>query len=354
MNSNTETPAKYASNITWINEIKGIAIIAVFVAHTYGIIYENLYLLVWSFFSVTLFVFVGGITSYVSCTRRKISLGKYIVKRISKILSAYIFATLIISIINLSIGYFKIEEIPKILLYVLSFRFQSVDYYIMFFIQLILISPLLFREICYESNHNGIRHLCMIFLILLLDYLTVNYFHLDDSFYGGAKYLLGGPYLLVFYVGMLFEHYHGYQFIKDNKKYCFPIIFLIFAFFICNMIKINQFSAVLGLYTNCLFPNELNPPGISLILYSLSMAAFIIVTDIILNSKEIPLLCFIGKHSLFLYLFHFYIMTIASNYFVISTVYSKILLVLAMFILPIILEKFYSHILTKMTTIANK
>lgn len=55
--------------IEWINGAKFVAILAVLVDHTYGILYNNPDIAKATYFSVALFVLLSGMTSYLSDMR---------------------------------------------------------------------------------------------------------------------------------------------------------------------------------------------------------------------------------------------------------------------------------------------
>lgn len=52
--------------IKWINRAKAVAIFAVLVDHTYGILYTNVKVAMASNYSVSLFILISGILSYTS------------------------------------------------------------------------------------------------------------------------------------------------------------------------------------------------------------------------------------------------------------------------------------------------
>lgn len=56
--------------VNWIDCTKVLAILAVIIDHLKGIIYENITIREISYFSVSVFVFMAGITSFYSWTRK--------------------------------------------------------------------------------------------------------------------------------------------------------------------------------------------------------------------------------------------------------------------------------------------
>lgn len=57
---------KYKSQIAWLNGAKFVAILAVMVDHTNGVLYSNWSIAYASYFSVSLFIILAGMTSYFS------------------------------------------------------------------------------------------------------------------------------------------------------------------------------------------------------------------------------------------------------------------------------------------------
>lgn len=80
-----------------IDFLKGIAIIAVVVDHLYLILYENQLIQNISFYSVTLFIYISGITSYLSMDAKNIHNYNYhyVLKRLKNVLIPYVIAILI-------------------------------------------------------------------------------------------------------------------------------------------------------------------------------------------------------------------------------------------------------------------
>lgn len=95
------------TRIQWIDFMKAIAIFAVLVDHTYGVLYTNLKISRASFFSVTLFILISGVTSYTSFLRRKhIPYGENLKRKLKAILIPYGIATAVYGII--AIRYFDL------------------------------------------------------------------------------------------------------------------------------------------------------------------------------------------------------------------------------------------------------
>ena len=77
--------------IGWINCAKFFAILAVVIDHVKGILYEDEAVQYIFFYSVTVFLFLAGMTAYYSLQNRKPeeSPGRWVVRRIGRILVPY-------------------------------------------------------------------------------------------------------------------------------------------------------------------------------------------------------------------------------------------------------------------------
>lgn len=113
------------TRIQWIDFMKAIAIFAVLVDHTYGVLYTNLKISRASFFSVTLFILISGVTSYTSFLRRKdIPYGEDLKRKLKAILIPYGIATAVYGII--AIRYFDLMS------FINSFFFRQRFHFILF------------------------------------------------------------------------------------------------------------------------------------------------------------------------------------------------------------------------------
>lgn len=121
----------------WINVGKFLAILAVMVDHTNGVLYINQGIAYGSYFSVSLFILLMGITTYYSYEKSKITLGKKVMQRIKGIAIPYIVATVISSIFIYH--FFDLQMILQMLL-----QFSGPHYFVLLYVQLLLVSPVMF------------------------------------------------------------------------------------------------------------------------------------------------------------------------------------------------------------------
>lgn len=184
------------NNIEWINVGKGIAIIAVLVNHTYGILYHNYNICLGSYFSVSLFIFLAGITNFLSSKRHSddtiLMLTKYRVKRI---IMPYVAASFIYY--ALIADYFSVREY---LSYLLHFNASDPLYFVALYLQLLLVAPFLAGAIKKIVNYKRpwIWYTVIFMLLLAFSAWSNQYTNILDIRLGGGK-LLGGTYLCLFY-----------------------------------------------------------------------------------------------------------------------------------------------------------
>lgn len=145
----------------WIDAVKAVAIIAVIVDHLVGVVYSSRAIQVCSFFSVTVFVFCGGITSFYSNKRHEYEkLITVLYKKFQGIMIPYIFATIIYQVCMDS-GL----AIKQYIKYLIHFNASPPFYFIAFYVQLVLISPFIYRAV------NKVNISLLIILSLIVSYL---------------------------------------------------------------------------------------------------------------------------------------------------------------------------------------
>jgi hypothetical protein len=146
----------------YINVGKFLAIMAVLLDHNFRNLYSNLNLLHLSFFSVSLFILLSGVTSYISCKSHYAKRGlKETLRRISSIFIPYVVASAVYLILNT-----KILDFDILWQTIWSFNASGPFYFVLFYIELIVISPFLFELILLinSSKYSFPIHLISIIL----------------------------------------------------------------------------------------------------------------------------------------------------------------------------------------------
>ncbi len=331
----------------WLDIAKCIAIFAVVIDHAsteINIKQEYAYMF---FFSVSLFVIVMGYANYKSYERNHSDVYNKLKKRMIGILRPYLAASFVFSVISSGGFYFD-----KYITELIHFSASPPLYYISVFIQLILVSPVLYKILAY--NNKGYEFLCFTG-ILLLSCWSNNYTHILQIYGGGGK-LFGGTYLLVFYIGMLMGKYCRYfetdvlaRYTKPDIQFC--IIFFIASVFIAFFISINQFTIEKTLF----FGKGVNPPGLCLMIYSLTIAFLIFFLCRVLNrsqkiliKKTLSCLIYIGRHTLYIFLYHKlfqdYFLRIMFMYVNIGRQLNGFAYVISMIVGPLLIECLFKRI----------
>ncbi len=281
----------------WLDFTKLVAIVAVILDHSYEILYKDFAVQYFSFFSVGLFIICMGVTSYWSNERKK---WDWIVvkNKIIKILIPYVFASAIYLIM-----YEKRFDLSIFVDRLIHFNACPPLYFVLLYVQLLLIAPLLLFVL---SRGKILVEIVMLPILVVMAIICTNYSNILDVYGGGGK-LFGGTYVILFYLGMLFAK-HKPKELRLLTSFIFLvkdiILVLIYKWYIVNY----KFSF------DELFPFGigLNPPGISLMSGAIIMFLFSWnVGEIIQKVRNRSIrsfyvgMCSIGRHTLYIYFYHY-------------------------------------------------
>lgn len=185
--------------IKWLDCAKLIAIIAVLVDHSNGVLYNNPLIAQASYFSVSLFVLLAGVSSWLSAEKRGISFTQQM-HRVGKLLFQYAIATFI-----LMIWYNRFFDWNTYIMHLKQFSIQGQFYFFLFFVQLTAICPMLIKWciFCNARKAKAIWHLATLLALCFVCAVCINYTYILPV-HGGGQFLFGGTYLLLFYCGILF------------------------------------------------------------------------------------------------------------------------------------------------------
>lgn len=171
--------------IGWLNFLKGIAIMAVVFDHMHNFLYQSEYLWSLSFYSVTLFTFVAGITSCLSMEKR-MRLDcydfKYTWGRLKKILIPYAVATAFY--IFTKNQFFDLKIYLEALV---TFSGAAPFYFIVYFIQLIVIAPVLILVI-YKIKLKSL-HVLFLIITAAFSVLCLKFTYIIKTWGGGAIFV---------------------------------------------------------------------------------------------------------------------------------------------------------------------
>ncbi|WP_029233392.1 acyltransferase family protein [Butyrivibrio sp. VCB2006] len=140
----------------WVDIAKGLAILAVITDHSRNTLYSNDRIQRISWFSVTLFILIMGVTTYWSYNNSKTPLYKKVVARISGIFVPYVVATFFVRcFFDRSFSWDSFYNS------IWHFNAAGPYYYVLLYIQLLLISPVMFLLIKELDHLSGYRKISL-------------------------------------------------------------------------------------------------------------------------------------------------------------------------------------------------
>jgi peptidoglycan/LPS O-acetylase OafA/YrhL len=279
----------------WIDALRGIAVICVVLGHTMDIFPDNQIYILWQHLAFTIpwFVFLSGTTNALSILQKRpanltISLISLVIRRILHLLPVY-FIALFISI--------KFSPFPHITLAQFireGIRFWTVPTF--YFVQLILELYLLF-PILYAIAVTLKRPVLVAISIVVVGWFAYffPYFQTPNP-YGGTNIIIGGGYLLVFYLGILY----GIRPLKESRRF---IVLVITGCILTDFVYIT-FSPFLG-HSTLYF----------ILLHGWSIPLLFAVKLLVkwLPKYAMSLVAFFGRQSLFIFLLHYTILWILNS-----------------------------------------
>ncbi len=290
------------NKVQWINVAKFVAILAVLVDHSNGVLYTDRRIALMSYFSVSLFIFLAGITAYWSNSR--IAEKDYpswydaTIRRIKKIFFPYVFATVLYQVAATHCWSFDIW-----ILNLIHFNASGPLYFVALYMQLLLVSPLLYCCIEYagRKQYPSMSYILLLSFILYVCFLTTNFTQVMDIYGGGGK-LLGGTYLFLYALGMLAGKYHSKIIEICNKGKVFISIGLFYVVW-----ELVYFKHEFYLEKYVPFGGGINPPSVTGMMHALIVGVLICAVSCNTNrisAKIISVLSRGGGHSLYIFLFH--------------------------------------------------
>lgn len=291
----------------WIDIGKSFAIIAVLTDHLYRILYSRRSIQYFSWFAVSLFILLMGVTTYWTFDKKNETIWNKVKKKIIKILIPYTGAVFVYIWVTT-----KGFDLMSFFYYWIHFNVTGPHYYVFLYCQLILISPLFFVFLKnVDRNLNSAVKTSSIIcgggvVILFISSVFTNRTAMADIYGGGGK-LAGGTYIICLYVGMIFGKYYN-KIIAWLNKY---IICVGFIFSLAITILSWRLLCIKGFIFDSygILGEGINPPGWHLLVYSLSVMMTIFFGEKLFGSLGIIEWImkgfeFIGRHTLYIFLYH--------------------------------------------------
>ncbi len=332
----------------WIDVAKFMAIIGVMIDHTNGLLYKSQKIAYFSYYSVSLFILMMGVTSYWSYSRYNESIINKVGKSCWKIIRPYLVASFIYSIFSDRQFHFG-----NYLTRVTHFNASGPFYYVLLYLQLLFLVPVLYLILKYADRFKyGVAvEIIGLIVVLFISSLTTNYSNILDIYGGGGK-LFGATYLILLYLGMLFGKHYRKLSVNNIMLVILFIVSITLTVLWLNFIYVDKCQ----IDTYVPYGEGFSPASISFGLYAILMACTIFLLEKVLNFnthliKVFEIISVLGRHTLYMFLYHRIILgilartgIIISNIWVMRIVYFTCMIG-GSIIIEIVLEKI--HVILK-------
>lgn len=292
--------------LKWIDGAKFIAILAVMIDHTTGILYHNEKIRLMSFFSVSLFILLSGITSWENDKGKGGSPFEEYFLSIKKIMYAYFIATFFYQIID-----HKFFDLNQYIYYIIHFNASGPFYFVLLYLQLMLFRRP-FKTIlkAIKKNAQGVYLEGIILMFIIgISCLTTAYSNVLGVYGGGGK-LFGGTYLILFYTGMLFAKHHVLEETSERSGLLCRFLGGGGGFLWILWISMS-FKAVDSVEMFIATGRAMNPPGLIIMISACLMMLFTyglfgMLDRINLSwlTGALEVVYWLGRHTLYMFLYH--------------------------------------------------
>ena len=253
-------------SIVWIDCAKFLAILAVLIDHGKGILYEGETIQYISFFSVSVFFFLSGMTSWYSLERKKEeeTFVHWTARRLWRITVPYLVAVAVCQFFKSG---FTMSLGPYIM-WALNFNLEGQFYFVLIYLQLIAAAPVLYllTVFCRRGKRSFLWRLGYLAAALAISLFCVKHTVALQT-YGGGNYLMGGTYLFLFVMGMIAADMQIVIRYRSRAVFCAAASSFFFAAALAFLLK-DRLALDEALFGWLL---RVNPPGITMTVYSLSV-----------------------------------------------------------------------------------
>lgn len=298
--------------VYWIDIAKSVAILGVVLQHARGWAYSTDVIYRSLIFAVGLFVMLGGYNITNSYIRNKKA---GVAKRLLGMILPYIFATLIYCIYS---G--EITDIKAVLMHLIHFDAMAPLYYVAVYSQLVIITPALLFILnkCNEGTAalKALKYCGAWALILLVCYLTANFTGVPGIIIGGGN-LFAGPWLMFWFAGMCMAMLLTARYKADFSERGKKIATAVFAISMVLLLLWHYFIALKGMGDGmpALFNSDQVPLTWAHAAEVLLIFAWFYSSSALFDDKRMSVLGFLGRHSLYIFMFHVLFLEIYVSHF---------------------------------------
>jgi fucose 4-O-acetylase-like acetyltransferase len=318
----------------WVDAAKLAAILAVLLDHTHEILYQSHQLGFFSLYNVSLFILLMGVTTYWSYRKaderrdgsrsagavlREESLR--VLRKCLGIFLPYLLATTVYFLVLFDSYDFSIYWY-----YLWHFSLSAPFYYVFLYMQLVVVSPFLYAFVKLSERRKWLWIVGAV-VILVISSLTTNHTNIADIYGGGGK-LFGGTYLFLLYLGMLFGAVHDklVSRLSGSGRKAGNLLPAGVGFLVSLGFTLAwwQFFArnEAGIDAHLPFGPGFNPPSISLTLFACGMGLTVFFLGQVVDRIDRKALSFgfsalawLGKHTLYIFLWHRFFLDIVFPWF---------------------------------------
>jgi len=284
----------------WIDAAKFFAILAVLTDHTFDILYTSPKIRLLSYCSVSVFIILTGVTSYWSFQKGNFQ----ILKKEAAIFLPYIAATFIYSIAFNNYSF----DFELFLQQLIRFNAFGHLYYVLLYMQLILIAPVFFHlfRLTSQKKYGFVLEAAVFLAVIFLSVWTSRKTNIL-SVYGGGGKLFGGSYLILYFLGMWLAKYDR-QIKLSQAQSCLLLM--------VSLVSLGCYGYFYALRPNFLdqhnlFGDTLNPPGVTLCVFAVLITILFYSLGKLLDhypngfpTRLFRLFSIPGRHTLYIFLYH--------------------------------------------------
>ena len=221
-----------------------------------------------------------------------------------KILLPYAMATFV-----LQIWYNRFFDLQTYVSHLLHFSIQGPYYFLLFFIQLKLISPFLviWCRFCNKQKASWLWHMVSVLFLCWFSSILIRYTFMLPV-HGGGKNLFGGTYLLLYYIGILMANYRIFERLKAKRVIILSVSFVLWIiWWQLSCLGKLPFDTMLAAY----WGDGFNPPSVNFIVFSIitlfiCYSGFGLMEDsaIKINQNIVDATAFTGRYTLYIFMYH--------------------------------------------------